>query len=78
MKVALLQTNIEQGLKWRPEMLQRWLDVNLTMLRANPADVVVLPETTLPCWWSTCRRATWTSCTHCRGQWRVILGTFTR
>jgi apolipoprotein N-acyltransferase len=47
-KVVLLQTNIEQGLKWRPEMLQRWLDVNVTMLRANPADVVVLPETTLP------------------------------
>lgn len=47
-KVVLLQTNIEQGLKWRPEMLQRWLEVNITMLRANPADIVVLPETTLP------------------------------
>ena len=47
-KVALLQTNIEQSLKWRPEMLQRWLDVNLAMLRDSPADIVVLPETTLP------------------------------
>jgi apolipoprotein N-acyltransferase len=47
-KVALLQTNIEQSLKWRPEMLQHWLECNLAMLRDNPADVVVLPETTLP------------------------------
>ncbi len=47
-KLALLQTNIEQGLKWRPEMLQRWLDVNVAMLRDNPAEIVVLPETTLP------------------------------
>lgn len=47
-KVALLQTNIEQSLKWRPEMLQRWLDVNLDLLRDHPADIAVLPETTLP------------------------------
>ncbi|MBN9697717.1 MAG: apolipoprotein N-acyltransferase [Zoogloea sp.] len=47
-KVALLQTNIEQSLKWRPEMLQRWLDINLQMLRDNPAQILVLPETTIP------------------------------
>lgn len=47
-KVALLQTNIEQSLKWRPEMLQQWLDRNLTMVRDNPAQIVVLPETTIP------------------------------
>lgn len=47
-KVALLQTNIEQSLKWRPEMLQVWLERNLTMLRDNPAQIVVLPETTIP------------------------------
>lgn len=46
--VALLQPNIEQSLKWRPEMLQRWLEVNLSMLRDNPAQLVVLPETTIP------------------------------
>lgn len=47
-KVALLQTNIAQSLKWRPEMLQHWLDRNLQMLRDNPAQLVVLPETTIP------------------------------
>lgn len=48
LRVALLQPNIEQSLKWRPEMLQHWLEVNLTMLRDNPAPLVVLPETTIP------------------------------
>lgn len=47
-RVALLQPNIEQSLKWRPEMLQHWLEVNLSMLRDNPAQIVVLPETTIP------------------------------
>jgi apolipoprotein N-acyltransferase len=47
-KVALLQTNIEQSLKWRPEMLQRWLEVNLTMLRANPADSSCCPKPPSP------------------------------
>lgn len=48
LRVALLQPNIEQSLKWRPEMLQHWLEVNLSMLRDNPAPLVVLPETTIP------------------------------
>ena len=48
LRVALLQPNIEQSLKWRPEMLQHWLEVNLSMLRSNPAQLVVLPETTIP------------------------------
>ena len=47
-KVALLQTNVEQSLKWRPDMLQTWLLRNLEMLRDNPAQVVVMPETTIP------------------------------
>lgn len=48
LQVALLQTNIEQSLKWRPEMLQQWLARNLAMVRDNPARLVVLPETTIP------------------------------
>lgn len=47
-EVALIQTNIEQGLKWRPELLSDWLDGNARLVRENPADLVVLPETTLP------------------------------
>lgn len=46
--VALAQTNIEQGLKWRPELLAEWLDVNERIADVDHADVVVLPETALP------------------------------
>jgi apolipoprotein N-acyltransferase len=42
--VALLQPNIEQSLKWRPEMLQHWLEVNLSMLRSNPASSWCCPR----------------------------------
>ncbi len=46
--VALLQTNIEQDLKWRPERLQQWLQTNARLVRDNPATLAVLPEITLP------------------------------
>lgn len=48
LRIALAQTNIEQGLKWRPELLADWLDVNERMADVAQADVVVLPETALP------------------------------
>lgn len=48
LKVALIQTNIEQGLKWRPERLAQWLETNARLVREHPAQLVVLPETTLP------------------------------
>ncbi|THF61732.1 apolipoprotein N-acyltransferase [Pseudothauera rhizosphaerae] len=48
LRVALLQTNIEQGLKWQPGRLADWLDTNLRLVTENPAQLVVLPETTLP------------------------------
>ncbi len=46
--VRLLQPNIPQSLKWRPELLGRWLGDNLSLVEANPAQLMVLPETTLP------------------------------
>jgi apolipoprotein N-acyltransferase len=46
--VSLLQGNIEQSLKWRPERLQQSLDTYLRLARAHPAQLVVLPETALP------------------------------
>lgn len=46
--VALIQTNIEQGLKWRPDMLGRWLEENRALVASHPAQLMVLPETTLP------------------------------
>jgi len=47
-RVALVQTNIEQNLKWAPERLSDWLEVNARLVRDQQADLVVLPETTLP------------------------------
>lgn len=47
-QVALLQTNIDQALKWDPERLSGWLDHNLALVEAQTAPLVVLPETTLP------------------------------
>lgn len=46
--VKLLQPNIPQSLKWQPELLGRWLTDNLNLVEANPAQLIVLPETTLP------------------------------
>ena len=48
LKVALLQTNIDQEMKWDPQRLGAWLDHNLALVEAHPAPLVVLPETTLP------------------------------
>lgn len=48
LQVALLQTNIDQQLKWDPARLGAWLDHNRSLVAAHPAPLVVLPETTLP------------------------------
>ncbi|WP_018604751.1 apolipoprotein N-acyltransferase [Uliginosibacterium gangwonense] len=48
-EVALLQTNIPQDLKWQPEQLMQWLNLNYSMVdKQQQARLVVLPETTLP------------------------------
>ncbi len=46
--VSLLQGNIEQGLKWKPERLQLSMEAYLRLARAHPAQLIVLPETALP------------------------------
>lgn len=46
--VSLLQGNIEQSLKWRPELLSQSLDTYLQLARDHPARLIVLPETALP------------------------------
>ena len=48
LSVSLVQTNIEQSLKWRPDLQLQWLRVNLELVREHPARLVVLPETALP------------------------------
>lgn len=48
LKVALVQTNIDQQLKWDGSRLGHWLAHNQALVAAHPAPLVVLPETTLP------------------------------
>lgn len=46
--VKLLQPSIPQSLKWQADLVEHWLRENLEMVESNPAQLVVLPETTLP------------------------------
>jgi len=46
--VSLLQGNIEQSLKCKPERLQQSLEAYLRLARAHPAQLLILPETALP------------------------------
>lgn len=48
LSVALIQTNIEQGLKWQPEQFLAVLHTNAELVRGAAAELVVLPESTLP------------------------------
>ena len=48
LRVALVQTDVAQDLKWRPERVREWLDLNLQLSDQPGADLVVLPESTLP------------------------------
>lgn len=52
LKVALLQGNVPQSLKWDPQRLALSIDTYLHLARAHPADLVVLPETALPLFFS--------------------------
>lgn len=47
-KVALLQGNVPQDLKWRPEKLTDSLTIYGELMRAHLADLTVLPETAIP------------------------------
>lgn len=48
LSVALLQGNIAQDLKWRPEKLFESLTLYFRLAYRNPAQLTVLPETALP------------------------------
>lgn len=48
LRVALLQGNVPQSLKWSPERLSLSIDTYLELARQAPAPLVVLPETALP------------------------------
>jgi apolipoprotein N-acyltransferase len=46
--VSLLQGNVAQELKWRPEHLVHSMQTYLRLARSHPAHLIVLPETALP------------------------------
>jgi apolipoprotein N-acyltransferase len=46
--ISLIQPNIPQNLKWETDSLQHWLQLNLELAREHPAQLIALPETTLP------------------------------
>ena len=48
MRIALLQGNIPQSLKWDPANLRLSLETYLRLAEENPADLTVLPETAIP------------------------------
>jgi apolipoprotein N-acyltransferase len=48
LSVALLQGNVAQDLKWRPEKLNESLLTYYRLAIENPAQLTVLPETALP------------------------------
>jgi apolipoprotein N-acyltransferase len=55
--VALLQGNVPQDAKWRPENIGATLDMYYRMAAASPARLVVLPETALPLFEAALSRA---------------------
>jgi apolipoprotein N-acyltransferase len=47
-RVSLLQGNVAQSIKWRPEQAAATLVLYERMIRASSAQLVILPETALP------------------------------
>lgn len=47
-RVALLQGNVPQNLKWRPEATTETLALYARLAQASPAQLIVMPETALP------------------------------
>ncbi len=48
LKVSLLQGNVPQSMKWQPEQYVQTLLTYFQLARANPATLIVLPETAIP------------------------------
>ncbi len=47
-RVALIQPNVAQDQKWRPETLMAQLQLNAELLQRYPAQIMVMPESSLP------------------------------
>lgn len=51
LSVALIQGNVEQSLKWRPESIEPTLNHYAKLIETTKARLVLLPETALPLFW---------------------------
>lgn len=51
LRVALLQGNVEQDMKWRPERFADSLQAYHDLMQGHPARLTVLPETALPAYY---------------------------
>lgn len=56
-RVALLQGNVPQDLKWRPEKLTESLAIYEALMQSHPATLTVLPETAIPTFLDSLPRA---------------------
>ena len=56
LRVALLQGNVPQDLKWRPEKLPESLAIYGRLMHDHPATLTVLPETAIPTFLDTLPR----------------------
>ena len=57
LRVALLQGNVPQDLKWRPEIFDASLRTYYQLVKDHPAELTVLPETALPAFYERIPRA---------------------
>ena len=64
LKVALLQGNIPQTLKWDPERLPLSVQTYLGLAQNHPADLTVLPETAIPLFFDQLPREVRQALTH--------------
>ena len=46
--VSLIQGNVEQDMKWRPEWVQSSLETYLKLTLASGSRLILLPETAIP------------------------------
>lgn len=51
LSVALIQGNVEQTLKWRPESIEPTLSHYAKLIESTKARLILLPETALPLFW---------------------------
>ena len=46
--VSVVQGNIPQSMKWKPEIFAKTIDTYLALINRSAADLIVLPETAIP------------------------------